>query len=90
MNRIELSNPAVAGARTQSPSDGRLLLTRADLKAAGICVSNSSLLRWEYDGRFPRRIRMAGTSVAWLAAEITAWLNQRACERSRTHYADPH
>ncbi len=36
----------------------------ADLKAMGIPVSNSSLLRWEQAGRFPRRIRMA--EQAWL------------------------
>jgi predicted DNA-binding transcriptional regulator AlpA len=69
--------------------DSQLLYTRADLKRLGITVSNSSLLRWEANARFPRRIRMAGTSVAWIAAEVTAWLAARAEERSRTHYADP-
>ena len=42
------------------------LANRADLARFGIKVSNSTLLRWEAAGRFPRRIRMAGTSVAWL------------------------
>lgn len=71
------------------PGESQLLYTRADLKRLGITVSNTSLLRWESVGRFPRRIRMAGTSVAWIAAEITAWLAERAEERARTHYADP-
>ena len=70
--------------------ESQLLYTRADLKRLGITVSNSSLLRWEAAGRFPRRIRMAGTSVAWIAAEVTAWLAARAEERARVHYADPH
>jgi prophage regulatory protein len=65
-----------------------LVLTREDLKRMGIKVSNTSLLRWEALGRFPRRIRMAGTTVAWLAIEIEAWLEQRASERSRHVYAD--
>jgi prophage regulatory protein len=69
--------------------ESQLLYTRADLKRLGITVSNTSLLRWESVGRFPRRIRLAGTSVAWIAAEVTAWLAERAEERSRTHYADP-
>lgn len=70
-------------------SNGRkALATRADLKRLGITVSNSTLLRWEQRGRFPRRIRMAGTSVAWLLSEIEDWLAERADERARTHYAD--
>jgi prophage regulatory protein len=65
-----------------------LVLMREDLKRMGIKVSNTSLLRWEALGRFPRRIRMAGTSVAWLATEVNAWLDQRANERAQHHYAD--
>jgi prophage regulatory protein len=73
-----------------SPHDaGPILYARADLKQLGIRVSNSSLLRWEATGRFPRRIRMGGTSVAWIADEVAAWIATRADERARTHYADP-
>ena len=68
----------------------RLLLNRSDLKKLGISVSNSSLLRWEHAGRFPRRIRLAGTSVAWLKSEVDLWLKDRATERADHHYADPH
>jgi Predicted transcriptional regulator len=70
--------------RPQQP----LVLTRGDLKRLGIKVSNTTLLRWEACSRFPRRIRMAGSSVAWLAAEVYAWLDQRASERAGHHYAD--
>lgn len=70
-------------------SDGqKALATRADLKRLGIVVSNSTLLRWEARGRFPRRVRLAGTSVAWLLNELEQWLSERAEERSRTHYAE--
>lgn len=51
-------------------ADQQIVLNRSDLKRLGIRVSNSSLLRWEHAGRFPRRIRMAGTSVAWLKSEV--------------------
>ena len=64
------------------------LANRSDLKGFGIKVSNSTLLRWEKRGRFPRRIKTAGTSVAWLKSELDTWLEERAKERSRTHYAD--
>ncbi len=68
----------------------RIILNRSDLKRLGITVSNSSLLRWEHAGRFPRRIRMAGTSVAWLKSEVDSWLAARAEERANHHYADPY
>lgn len=69
--------------------DGRkTLATRADLKRLGIKVSNTTLLRWEARGRFPRRIRMAGTSVAWFVSDLEDWLAERADERADTHYAD--
>jgi len=66
----------------------QILLNRSDLRRLGIKVSNSSLLRWESAGRFPRRIRMAGTRVAWIASEISRWVDERATERSRHTYAD--
>lgn len=66
----------------------QIVLNRQDLAKLGIRVSNSSLLRWERNGRFPRRIRMAGTSVAWLKSEVDAWFEARAEERSRHVYAD--
>ena len=64
------------------------LANRADLARLGIKVSNSTLLRWEKCRRFPRRIRMAGTSVAWLMPELEEWLSDRAAERVSHHYAD--
>lgn len=70
--------------------DYRRILSRQDLKAMGITVSSATLLRWEFTGRFPRRIRMAGTSVAWLKYEVDAWLSERATERAKHHYADPY
>ena len=66
----------------------QVLLSRSDLKTLGIIVSNSSLLRWEKLGRFPRRIRMAGTTVAWLKSEVDDWFEERADERKRHVYAD--
>ncbi len=69
--------------------DGRkTLATRDDLKRMGINVSNTSLLRWEKQGRFPRRIRMAGSTIAWFVSDLEDWLADRADERTRTHYAE--
>lgn len=66
----------------------KMLVTREDLKRMGINVSNTTKLRWEAQGRSPRRIRMGGTTVAWLMSEIEDWLAERAEERTRTHYAE--
>ncbi len=74
----------------RTTANEQLVLNRADLKRLGIRVSPATLLRWEYAGRFPRRIRMAGTSVAWLKSEVEAWLSERASERANHHYADPY
>lgn len=64
------------------------LCVRDDLKRIGILFSNTTLLRWEAAGRFPRRIRMAGTTVAWLKSEIDQWLEDRSEERAHAHYAE--
>lgn len=66
----------------------RRLYQRDDLRRLGITKSNVTLLRWEQRGRFPRRIRLAGTSVAWLASDIERWITERSEERSHHHYAD--
>ena len=68
--------------------DNKLLLSRSDLKQLGVMVSNCSLLRWEAQGRFPRRIRMAGTTVAWASDEVLDWYRNRLNERTQHHYAD--
>lgn len=69
--------------------DGRkTLATRADLKRMGISVSNQTLLRWESRGRFPRRIKMGGTTCAWLVSELDQWCKDRSEERSRMSYAE--
>ena len=59
----------------------QLLLDRADLRRRGIKISNSTLLRLEAVGRFPKRIRVGDHSVAWLAIEIDTHVTALADER---------
>lgn len=59
----------------------RLLLTRGDLPRMGIRISNSTLLRLEAAGKFPKRVRIGAHSVAWLASEIEAHVTALAAER---------
>ena len=72
-----------------SVSQTKLILGRKDLHELGLNVSNTTLLRWEALGRFPRRIRMGGTAVGWLAIEVAQWLKERDSERVGYHYEDP-
>ncbi len=51
-------------------------------------VSNTTLLRWEVSGRFPRRVRLGQTSVAWRVDEIEEWLQSCADARAHHHYAE--
>ncbi len=73
---------------TPHDAPNKRLATRVDLKRMGITLSNTTLLRLEARGRFPRRLRIGGTTVAWLMSEIDDWLAERAEERARTYYAD--
>jgi prophage regulatory protein len=61
----------------QSPAR-RLLYSREHLARIGVPQSNSTLLRWEAAGKFPKRVRIGDQSVAWLAAEIHAHLDALA------------
>lgn len=68
--------------------DTPIFLTKADLERLGIFRSNTTLLRWEFAGRFPRRVRLGPTSVCWLRHEVMSWCAERAAERATHVYAD--
>lgn len=59
----------------------KLLLTRDDLSRLGFNLSNSTLLRLEAAGNFPKRVRIGDHSVAWMASEIHAHIEALAAER---------
>ena len=63
------------------PLQKALLLTRGDLPKLGIKLSNSTLLRLEASGKFPKRVRLGGHSVAWLTTEIEAHVEALASAR---------
>jgi len=67
----------------------KVLLTRADLHCMGIKLSNSSLLRAESRGAFPRRLRISPGTVCWDRAEVDSWLESKKSERATWHYAEP-
>lgn len=66
----------------------QVLLSRTDLQKLGIRLSNSSLLRAEGRGAFPRRLRLSAAKVCWDRNEVLLWLEDRKAERASWHYAD--
>nr|WP_255713992.1 AlpA family phage regulatory protein [Pelagibacterium xiamenense] len=67
----------------------KILYTRADLRRLGITFSNSTLLRQEAAGRFPRRVYLSPGSVAWVGAEIHAHIERKLAERDDQGTTDP-
>lgn len=59
-----------------------LVLDRAALRACGIRSDNSTLLRWEKEGKFPPRIRIGG-SVFWDVRSVQEHLARLVDEASR-------
>lgn len=62
-------------------NSNKILLTRDDLPRLGINISNSTMLRLEAAGQFPKRVRIGAHTVAWLADEIHDHVAKLAAER---------
>jgi len=73
---------------SDSPNSAVQLLNRRDLKAFGISLSNTQLLRLEALNRFPRRVYISAARVAWIRSEIDEWLAARSAERVQRKYSD--
>jgi prophage regulatory protein len=57
------------------------LIPRKALAEKGVDLSLSQLKRKVKDGSFPKPIRIGARRVAWVEAEIDAWIDQRIAER---------
>ncbi len=64
----------------------RRLVTYRDLKDLGVPYTRQHLSRLEKQSPpgFPRRVRLGQCRVAWLWAEIEAWLQARLNDREPT------
>jgi prophage regulatory protein len=56
------------------------LLSHPDLKAKGVPYTPYHLRRLEQAGRFPARVSLGGR-VAWVEAEIDAWIREKMKQR---------
>lgn len=73
----------------QLPGENTIILNYQDLLDLGIPFSPQTLLRLEYDGLFPRRIRLSGSKIGWDRDEVMAWLDARRADRAKYPYKDP-
>ena len=49
----------------------------AVIAAIGVKVSKKTLLRWESDGCFPKRVWLGGVTKAWPASDVRDWCEAR-------------
>lgn len=63
----------------RTPASPRLVRKSEVRSLSGL--SNSTLDRLELAGSFPKRVRLGPNSVAWVLAEVIAWIEARAAER---------
>jgi prophage regulatory protein len=50
--------------------------------------SRQHIARLEADGRFPKRVQLGQCRVAWVLAEVEAWIEVRVAKR-KTHRPAP-
>lgn len=85
MSKIrQTETPNNSGELSQNP----IFLSRQDLRDLGIRVSPSTLIRWQNANRFPKAVRLGGTSLAWRYDEIMKWCEERTEEAKHFTYAD--
>lgn len=61
---------------------GESLLSAQEVKVK-VGLSRSTLWRLENDRRFPKRIRISKSRVAWKKSEIEKWIEERGKPRTR-------
>ena len=63
-------------------SNVRKLVSKKELKSIyGVPYSPAHIARLEAAGQFPKRVRLGACRVAWLAAEVQGWIDERVATR---------
>ena len=58
------------------------LLRRDELRALIGRIPDSTLWRWERDGRFPKRVKVGPNLVCWVASEVEEFIASRIEQRA--------
>lgn len=59
------------------------LISKRDVRSM-VCYSFAHIDRMEAAGTFPKRVRLGQARVAWVKAEVEAWVQARIDERDRS------
>lgn len=57
------------------------LLTYPEVVEAGVRYTRQHLARLEAAGKFPRRVQIGEARVAWVEAEVRAWVKAKIKKR---------
>ncbi len=57
------------------------LIVFKDLKARGVLLGRRQIDRLEKAGKFPRRVPISASRVAWVAEEIDQWVTDKINSR---------
>ena len=57
------------------------LLDHAALRERGIPYGKVQLWRLEKAGRFPKRVPLSPSRIAWIESEVDAWIKKRVAAR---------
>ena len=61
------------------------LVSKKELKSLfGVPYSFQHIARLELAGQFPKRVQLGQCRVAWIAAEVQAWIDERVAKRDTT------
>ncbi|WP_333824950.1 helix-turn-helix transcriptional regulator [Pinisolibacter sp.] len=66
---------------TDDRSHPRTTLIRLDRVKARTCLSRSTIYAYMRDGRFPQPVTISERCVAWVEAEVEAWIAERIAAR---------
>lgn len=76
-DRPRTTNVATA-VITAVPTPMRMLRVRQVCQVTGL--GRSTIYLMESEGRFPRRVQLGLRAVAWIEADVQAWLQARAAQ----------
>lgn len=60
------------------------LVSKKELRSIfGVPYSFAHIARLEAAGDFPKRVKLGACRVAWIAAEVQDWIDERIAQRGR-------
>ena len=83
--KAPLASASTSAAPQPDPSQKQATLLRIGKVSDASGISRAYIYQLCKEGRFPKPVTLVpgGTSVAWVASEIEAWVNERIAKRDQ-------